>query len=407
MLLFLSRPDLIDAGDVSDHALRSWQPGNLPCQEEPSLLVIDRFSWEGASPDTRTAWSEGETKIILTGCDGVPNEEESVFARLPDLPAAMLKPVLCQFIEAAARSLSLERDMKKTRRNLSDMTQITLLLSSEKTPERLLELILLKARELTNADGGSLYLVEEEESGDARLRFKLSQSDSIRQSFKEFTMPISRESTAGYAALTGESVVLDDAYAPREDVPYRHNPSFDLKNNYRTVSMLTVPLSTLKGEVLGVLQLINRKRRAQTILENPETAIREVHPFSPDEIELVKALASSAAVTLEKIRLYEEIQTLFEGFVKASVKAIESTRPRNQRPQRACGHVDRGLGPNWWMACPTAPMPVFVSTVKRCGPSVMPGCCTTSVRWACASTSWSRLRNCIRANWNASNCARI
>ncbi len=327
MLLFHAPSLNVSALNLPGFEFRPFMADDEPTRGEPCLVVQEQSFWDALSDERRARVLQKPNKLILTHCQGTSEEYPQAFACLPLLPGEQEIPLLSQFVLAAGRALDAELEMVRTRRNLSDITQITLRLSSEKNPERLLELILQKARDLTNADGGSLYLVEDGEGMDPRLRFKLSQSDSIRQSFKEFTVPISRESTAGYAALTGESIVLDDAYAPRPGVPYQHNPTFDLKNNYRTVSMLTVPLSTLKGDVLGVLQLINRKRRADTVLSDPQSAIENVLAFSSDEIELVTALASSAAVTLEKIRLYEEIQTLFEGFVKASVKAIEARDP--------------------------------------------------------------------------------
>src|SRR5215472_8292594 len=99
------------------------------------------------------------------------------------------------------------------------------------------------------------------------------------------------------AALRGEVVVIDDAYALPTAGPLRHDQSFDQRFHYRTRSLVGIPLATRAGEVLGVLQLINRKPRVGVPLANP-LAAAEVLPFSAADVELLRSLASQAAVSL-------------------------------------------------------------------------------------------------------------
>src|SRR5439155_19227229 len=95
----------------------------------------------------------------------------------------------------------------------------------------------------------------------------------------------------------------------------------------RTKSMLVIPMKTHKDEVIGVLQLLNRKRDPNTVLSSADVVEREVRPYDQRAVELVSALASQAAVSIENSQLYEDIERLFEGFVTAAVTAIESRDP--------------------------------------------------------------------------------
>jgi HD-GYP domain-containing protein (c-di-GMP phosphodiesterase class II) len=140
-------------------------------------------------------------------------------------------------------------------------------------------------------------------------------------------VPVDHTSLSGYVAATGQPLVIADVYLLPEDVTYRQNRSFDEKFGYRTKSMLVLPMRTHKDEIVGVLQLLNRKRNADSMLTSEATVQREVLPYDQRSVELVNALASQAAVAIENSILYEDIERLFEGFVTAAVTAIESRDP--------------------------------------------------------------------------------
>jgi HD-GYP domain-containing protein (c-di-GMP phosphodiesterase class II) len=217
---------------------------------------------------------------------------------------------------------------------LKVVNEIGIALSSERNQDRLLELILTRARHLVAADAGSLYLVKKSEPAYHYLYFALAQNDSISGPWKASVIPLNPHSVAGAVALRGEVVVVDDAYTLPSDGWLHHDQSFDQRFHYRTRSLVGIPLLTREGSVLGVLQLINRKPRAGVPLAIPSVA-QEVLPFSAADVELLRSLASQAAVSLENSRLYEEIQQLFEGFVRAAVMAIE------QRDPTTSGHSAR------------------------------------------------------------------
>jgi HD-GYP domain-containing protein (c-di-GMP phosphodiesterase class II) len=160
-----------------------------------------------------------------------------------------------------------------------------------------------------------------------QLRFKLAQNDSVQIPFREHVMEISNRSIAGYVAQTGEIVNISDAYHMPDDVPYSINRKFDEDSGYRTKSILAVPMRNQKDEIVGVVQLINAKRKWDVKLLKLADVVNTVTPFASRQQEIIQSLASQAAVALENSRLYEAIQRLFEGFVRASVIAIEARDP--------------------------------------------------------------------------------
>ena len=252
-------------------------------------------------------------------------------------------------------------------REINELNAIGAALSAEHDTEKLLEMILTKCREITKSDAGSLYLVEEvplqpgalsagasdatamgtaleaapeapeyagaklvvsrKESTKKVLRFKLAQNDTVAVPFREVVMEISDKSIAGYVVKTGEIVNLEDAYHLDDQVPYRFNRKIDEGSGYRSKSMLTVPMRNPKGETVGVVQLINAKRNFEAKLVSLSQVVAQVVPYTMRQQEMVASLASQAAVALENSRLYEAIQRLFEGFVRASVIAIEARDP--------------------------------------------------------------------------------
>lgn len=237
-------------------------------------------------------------------------------------------------------------DASKLRRLVAEtkkLNEIGIALSQERNISRLLELILTSARGLIGCDAGSLYLVQKRPGAqadprdplaDKQLFFKLAQNDSVWIPFKEFPLGLNHATIAGHVALTGEPVNIRDAYRIPKDAPYRFAKAFDVSSRYRTVSILTVPMRTQKGEMLGVLQLINRRRDPSRPL-GKSYSVRDVLSFDRRSVDLAMSLASQATVGIENDLLYEEIQRLFDSFVRASVTAVESRDPTTS------GHSER------------------------------------------------------------------
>jgi HD-GYP domain-containing protein (c-di-GMP phosphodiesterase class II) len=226
---------------------------------------------------------------------------------------------------------------------LEELNRVGIALSETRDVEQVLELILRKAMEITGADAGSLYLVQKEGTSagggtqSPSLRFKLTQNDSVQFPFSEQTLPLTEDSMAGYCALHGEVVELADAYRVPKGRPFHFYASFDQQGGYRTRSLITLPMKNGKGEVLGVLQLINCKRNPKARLSDARAVRRWVHPFPERAVRLGLSLASQAAVAYENSKLYQDIENLFDGFVNAAVKAIEQRDPTTSgHSQRVC-----------------------------------------------------------------------
>ena len=303
-----------------------------PDWDFPAVLIAD--AREGSLRDIqRISPASGAWRLIyLQDQPSVPRGrfDSRIFAVLP---RSAPKATLAKTIASAFDTLQVEEDRRRTSRQLrlvagelETLNRIGVALSTERNTDALLELILTKSREITGCDAGSLYLSEEKSNGTKHLVFRLTQSDSHSVPFRQFTLPIDTRSIAGYASSTGKILNIKDAYRIR-NLPFRLNRDFDERFGYRTKSILVVPMKTQKDEVIGVLQLINAKRKPSVKLLSRKIVHREVVPFSERSQELASSLASQAAVSLENNLLYREIENLFEGFVRASVLAIESRDP--------------------------------------------------------------------------------
>ncbi len=225
-------------------------------------------------------------------------------------------------LQAAFRLLAVQ-STENAARMLEDVLEIGRALASEKNLDTLLSLILTHARGLTGADGSSIYTRDR----DGVLYFRLWQNASTSATASAQKTLVGEYSIAGYVARSGESVLLDDAYAIPETAPYKFNPASDRAIGYRTKSLLTLPLTNKTGDVVGVLQLVNRKNRPGVQLRTPEDLAAHVQSFDARSIHLAQALAGQAGVAIENSLLHADIERLFEGFIKASVQAIESRDP--------------------------------------------------------------------------------
>ena len=198
----------------------------------------------------------------------------------------------------------------------------------------LLDLILTKSREITCSDAGSVYLVDRSQS-EPKLIFQAAQNDSLPDLFFQVTsIPLDLASLAGYVATTGESLNIPDAYALPSDVPYQFDRQFDLEFAYRTVSVLVLPMQNREGETIGVLQLIDRKLKADLQI-TPDNALSITQAYSDWEQQIIRSLASQAAISIERNHLLGNIEALFDGFITASVQVIES------RDSTTAGHSER------------------------------------------------------------------
>jgi len=214
------------------------------------------------------------------------------------------------------------------------LTQIGIELSAEKDVDKLLEKILLECMSITGCDAGSLYF-KEDCDGEPCLRFRHTQNKSKSFPFKSFTLPINTNSIAGSCAYNGKIYNLKTMDESYEKVGIHHDGSFDKSINYKTVNMLVIPMKNYNGEVIGVLQLINKKRDPKTLLGEPESIPDQIVPFLDTEAEIIEGLAAQAAILIERSQLFDEIEDLLESFTVSLVTALD------QRDPITAGHSKR------------------------------------------------------------------
>lgn len=234
--------------------------------------------------------------------------------------------------------------LEETTENVKYVMSISRELNGERDIPKLLTLILQKAREISKADAGSIYTIEyapnSKKISDAKLRFRFTQNSSIKTDLSEFTVPIDNKSIVGNAVLHEQPINIPDLYQLSEDPsqnPFgvRHNRSFDARSGYQSHSMLTLPMFDISHRPIGVIQLINRKREFNSKLVKSSDFEKQVVPFSGHDEEYTQIVAQQAGIALENAEMHNEIQRLFDGFVNASVTAIE------QRDPTTSGHSHR------------------------------------------------------------------
>ncbi len=292
---------------------------------------------------------DGSALLVAVGRPpGHPTEgfHGALAAIIPDPPEAgdivIARERAFDLLEARAREAATARSLAKHRYEMGELLLIARAMTTVRDVGALLGLILEKSRFVTGADAGSVYIVERQGASPA-LRFKLTQNDSAAFDSSEFTMPLSERSIAGSVALHATALNIPDVYALESSSPFRFDPTFDRRTGYFTRSSLAMPLISQRDEVIGVIQLINKKRDSSRKLQSKADVDAQVVAFDERSEELLGMLAAQAGVSLETAMLYEEIRALFEGFVGASVEAIESRDPTTSGHSRRVADLTLGL----------------------------------------------------------------
>ncbi|MGB8598890.1 MAG: GAF domain-containing protein, partial [Burkholderiales bacterium] len=225
-------------------------------------------------------------------------------------------------------------DPAETLRQITYLHEVGIALSTERDLARLLETILEAAKNLTHADGGTLYRVIDGKY----LKFEIVRTDSLAISMGGTTgLPIpfpavplydaagkpNLSTVAAYSCLKGKTVNIADAYT-EAGFDFSGTRQFDSRTNYRSKSFLTVPMRNHENDIIGVLQLIN----AQDASGNTES-------FSTENTRLVESLASQAAVAITNRLLIEQLETLFVSLVNLINTAIDEKSPYTS------GHCER------------------------------------------------------------------
>ncbi|GER93038.1 metal-dependent phosphohydrolase [hot springs metagenome] len=214
------------------------------------------------------------------------------------------------------------------------LSEIGIALSSEQNLPLLLEMIVDEARHFSNADAGTLYLVNEEQEC---LEFAIVQNETMGTRMGGSAGPITwppvllkkdgkpnHSNVSSHVAISGEIVNIPDVYIA-EGFDFSGTKKFDAGTGYRSMSMLVVPMKNKDNEIIGVLQLINAL--------DPDT--KKPVPFLPKDIDLIASLASQAAVAITNVRLYKDLENLFYAFIQAIATAIDEKSPYT------AGHISR------------------------------------------------------------------
>ncbi len=258
---------------------------------------------------------------------------------------------LLQFKESC---LGLRNECAISEARYDQLRQTGLALVAEKRLDVLLNLILQKAMSLTYSDAGCLYLVEtspdkrevpENYWADKHIRFKLTRNNSVKVEFSESVVPTDKSSIVGYTLLEGRPLLIHDVYTLGEHLEYRHNRGFDAISGYRSRSMLSLPLVDRENRLIGALQLINKAPLKKDPITSEAAADKQVKDFDETDLSVCSALASHASIAILNAQHDREIHDLFEGFIQASVTAIESRDPttsgHSQRVSEYCTTLAR------------------------------------------------------------------
>ena len=381
-------PDDLAARRASEAILgftcAAWQNG-IPHHEKGAVLLS---SCERTLREHWPKWRKDAYLRIIALNDERFRDADLDAEVYAYLPAHTPVPLLERMVANALNSIRLsgvrqhtDQRLDEAGRQIDELNRIGAALSAEHDTRKLLEMILTKSRQITRADAGSLYLIEDTD-GECRLRFAVAQNDSVPILLGESTMEVNPQSIAGYVALTGETVNLPDAYHLPEGVPYSINRSFDEASGYRTKSILAVPLRNQKNEMLGLVQLINCKRDSAASLNTPAAVETGVAVFTQRHQELATSL---------RVRRpwHWEIAVCWKISMASSRGSCAHRCQQSKRAIRPHADILSAWQPSHcgWprhasgMACCT-------SRPSRCVRSVTHRYCTTLARSGCARTSW-------------------
>jgi len=191
--------------------------------------------------------------------------------------------------------------MLSEKEKLDKLTYLGIELNQVRDLDILMERVLEYARSFVNADAGSIYIKDRDED---TLQFTYTQNDTLQERlpngekliYSTFTLPINQESISGYVATTGQLLNIPDVYRIEAAAPYHFGKQFDEESSYKTQSMITVPLETRRGDILGILQIINAQDEDRRII-----------PFTENDEKLMLHFASTAAVALERAQMTRSI----------------------------------------------------------------------------------------------------
>ncbi len=208
--------------------------------------------------------------------------------------------------------------MKLTEKQYEELLEMGILLTIEKNHNCLFELIMENAMNITNCDGGTLYLYE-----DGELHFKIMRTISLNifqggngETIDMPPVPLREENVCAYSAIHEEIINIADVYHS-EKFDFSGPQKYDALTGYHTQSMMVIPLKNRDGELIGVLQLINAMEDGKIV------------PFDPDYEKAVMSLASQASISISNLRYLKEIKDMMYSYVGTMATIIDERTPYN------------------------------------------------------------------------------
>lgn len=333
--------------DVPDDGMFSLNTGDM------TLIFLENKVWQD-SQKMQPFLEKSDDPGLCFICTGTDSEIEALpssleAANFRSLSIPIRTRQLLNAIHNITRLQALmikadkaNKNVKETNDNVKYVLRVSRELNGVRDTKKLLSLILQKAREIANADAGSIYTVDwnEHRENDSRIVFKVTQNETVQQELEEFSIKVNDQSIVGSAVVHQQSINIPDLYELNEDPlenPFhvKHDKTFDLRTGYQCRSMLTIPMFDISYRVIGVIQLINRRNPGIKSLRSVSDFSENVTEFSVIDIEYAEIVAQQAGIALENALLTLEKEQLFDGFVNAAVTAIE------QRDPTTSGHSHR------------------------------------------------------------------
>jgi len=311
---------------------------NLDVRNTPAVLMVDCSMLDRAG-DLRNF----PHHVIIVAGDTTADAALGLRAHLsvvglPDA-AARYRAVraACQFSSARLAAARKKARVARVQRDVGELTRTSMALMAERDQVALLQLIVSRGMALTESDSGCLMLVEADERNVPRLRVTLYQTDSLPDlpSMTEQTFPVDSATIIGRAVVTKQPVIVPDVYELPRGAGIAFDSTFDETFGYRIRSMLIVPMVNRADHAIGVLLFVNRKSERTAVIRGKSDADRYVLPYTSREVQVARALASQAAISIENAKLYAQIETMLDNFVKAAALAID------QRDPTTAGHSVR------------------------------------------------------------------
>jgi len=191
------------------------------------------------------------------------------------------------------------------KRLIKRLNKIGITISREKNVDTILEMILNESIDITNSDGGTLYIVKEFE-GQTYLVITLAKNYSVDFNYIGYKIPIDNQSIVGYVAQNGIPVTINNI----QNIQNSHLQQFKLFDqalHYKTLNLMAIPMTDYQGNVIGVLQIINKKKD-KSIKLTEDNICQNIVDFTKEDEEIILSLASQASLLIERIHLYQRIE---------------------------------------------------------------------------------------------------